>query len=321
MSTHMTPDEQLAEEAIRGAFPLDAGLSAEKTRRLHAHLKGFAPARKRAFRLGPEYIAVAAAALAIAVGGIAVYATRPEPIPEPNLADRYEAAYPKEAPYRAPKASGTAIPALALRAISPAGGVLHFTSVADTAFGPSVGKSSEEMWFEPKTGAGRLVRENHDGKRIIQKETIVSDGSGASMMTEVPGQQPSIERVELTGRLGKSFDKLAAYRRMLESGTATVTARGKVDGDETYRLRAEIEGFGDDELVMVMEAEIRAKDYLPISYRSGFEKADGTFLLLRTRSFSRFETVDVDELPADWFTPAKTTPRGGARRTSAEVDI
>jgi hypothetical protein len=228
------------------------------------------------------------------------------------------AEYPNGLP-TAPRDS-SAVPALALKAVNPSDRVLHFTSKAETEFGPEAGASTEEMWFDPETGAGRLIRVDGTGAEAITR-TFVSDGEVASVTIEKPGQPPVTESAEMNGRLGKSFDKLATYRRMLESGTATVTAEGERDGAKTYKLRAEVDGFGDGKMSMVMEAEIRADNYLPISCTSSFVTASGDEMRLKTREFSSFESVEADTLPADWFTPLAGKAAASSGGMSGVVDL
>ena len=199
---------------------------------------------------------------------------------------------------------------MALRALNASGKVLHFTSEAKTTFGPDAGESTEEMWIDAKTGAGRMIHTQGSGTGSV-RTTVVSDGRSAFVTREQVGQPTVTERAPLAGRLAKSFDKLATYRKMLESGTATVTATGIVDGEKTYKLRAEVDGFGSSEVRMVMEAEIRAKDYLPISCKSSLVEADGKTLPLSVRKFSKFEVMSVGELPGDWFLPKRTITPGG----------
>jgi len=263
MTEHISNDEQVAREAIRESFPLDAGMPAEKTWELHMRLRPAAVENARQRRLGVTMVASLAAALAVAAGAFGLHAALTDPLPEPTVADRLELEYSNERPSTKPPKSSL-VPAMALRAINPTGEVLHFTAVAETAFGPRAGASTEEMWFDPKTGAGRLVRVDGRGEQAVTT-TVISDGSDASVTTKRPGQAAVTEPADMSGRLGKSFDKLSAYRKMLESGVATVTAHGTSDGAETYTLRAEVDGFGGGEYRMVMEAVVRAEDYLPIS--------------------------------------------------------
>jgi len=317
-----TTDEARVRELIRESFPPDAGMSAEKTRSLYAQLRpveAAAPRRRRA-----AWIAVASgvATLAVAAGAFAIYSAMPGPVPEVNLADRYEASRANRPQPTAPKSQPTAIPAMALRAISEPNDVLHFTSVADKSFGPGAGHSTEEMWFDPKTGAGRLVRDDYTGEKVVLTTTIVSDGTLATITTQKAGGSPVTETAEPEGRWRKSFDKLSAYRNMLESGAATVTARGTHDGVETYKLQSRIGGFGGSELDVVMEAEIRATDYLPVSYSSRFEDAEGNKTVeLGRRTFSSFERVEGADLPAGWLTPQPTGPAGGSVSDPGVVEL
>ncbi|MBI5232424.1 MAG: hypothetical protein HY876_09705 [Coriobacteriales bacterium] len=309
MSEHTPTDEQVARQAIRDAFPMDAGLSADKTWRMHSELRPVAVESAQRRRAGFSTAMAIAATLAVAAGVLSVFVITQNRLPEPSIAERPDSTPTVNRPNAAPTQSSRAIPALALHALNPSGEVLHFTSVAKTEFGPEAGESVEEMWSDPETGAGRLVRTVGRGKNAVTT-LVISDGSAASITTRIPGQPSRTQPADLSGRLGKSFDRLSAYRRMLESGVATVTARGTRDGVKTYKLRAQVDGFADGQLQMVMEAEVRADDYLPIGYRSGFVDSSGKTLPLRTRTFSEFEHVDVDKLPKDWFTPAAGSGEG-----------
>ena len=290
-------NEHEAREVLRKAFPVDAGLSAEKTRELHGYLRAAETQPPRHVWSTWAVVASVAAVLVVGLGSAAIYATRPTPALSPA------AVASAGAPVVRPDANGQLVPALALQAISSAPAeVLHFTSAADTEFGPNAGHSTEEMWFDPKSGSGRLVRKDLQGDKVIVTTTIVSDGSAADVITQKAGQQAVTTAAGAKER--RSFDKLSAYRNMLESGAATVTARGTKDGVETYKLRAVMPGFGGSEFEMVMEAEVRASDYLPLSYSSAFRSADGDkSLKLRSRTFSKFERLKTGDLPADWFKP------------------
>lgn len=318
MSEH---DAQRARDLIRESFPLDEGLSAEKTRELYARLRSLeAPRRRRpvwAIGIG------VAAVLALGAGLVGAYAARSVSVPPTTVAaEDAEATTPPANASTATAPAGRVVPAMALRAITESASVLHFTSVADDAFGPNAGHSAEEMWFDPKSGAGRLVRKDYRGGHVALTTTIVSDGSAASITLQKPGGEPVTQVADPKGAWRRAFDKLSAYRQMLESGTATVTARGTSDGVETYKLRADVPAFGGSELDLVMEAEVRASDYLPLSFSSSFRSADGKKVLrLRTRTFSKFEHLDDADLPSGWFVPAGGQDVLGSRREPGALEL
>jgi hypothetical protein len=146
------------------------------------------------------------------------------------------------------------------------------------------------------------VRKEVRGGKVVVTRTIISDGSAADVVIQREGAEAVTQPAGV--RELRSLDKLATYRKMLESGTATVTARVMKDGVEIYTVRAVVHGLGGGEFDMVTQAEVRASDYLPLSYSAAFVSPDGKKRLqLSSRTFSKFERLRADELPADWFQP------------------
>lgn len=314
-----THDEQRANEIIREAFPADAGLSAEKTRRMYAELKPVATSTGRRRRAIWTWAAASMALVLVASGAFAaVSAFSAEKARVADLEASSRALAERDRAPLPPKKGivGTSVPAMALKAISETTDILHYSSVADSEFGPDAGHSTEEMWYDPASGAGRLVRKDYEGESVVMTTTIISDGANATITKQRSGEASVTEQADPKGRWRRTFDRLSAYRNMLESGTATVTAQGTRDGVRTHKMRAEIEGFGGSEFDIVMEAEVRATDYLPISLTSTMRGTDGEVVrLLKQRTFSSFELMKASELPADWFGPQPgrvRTPSDGA---------
>jgi hypothetical protein len=307
-------DRELADgvdRRLRDAFPADAGLKAERTFALYDRLRAQKPAASVARRRlrGTLLRAGTALALAAAITAVALFAgvrTTGKPTPASPLLP---------------------VPERALAAIATRSGVLHFRSTAEESWpGVPPVHTDEEMWLDRATGAGRArTRRYGAGGAVVSTVTVVADKAGARVTREFAGSATLSEHLaSLDGPLRRELGKLDAYRNMLQSHIATVTGEGSADGQPTYLLRAEMPGLLGPDGAVVMTAEIRKDDFLPVRYGFTFTRqSDGAVLAGFRRTFTSFEMIDSGRLPSGFLsssagsdTPLPAIPRG-TRPTSS----